>query len=795
MIYQPRSIQPTWKSIDANQNAKISMIANTNKYISSYKLTIYNMDNTIKYQGNIENFPNPVYNGDVCFIDIPTSSLDNGENYKWIARLYQPTPDMLITYGNVINPTTYTYTVGNTGLLQGQYCILLDDYAYVFDTIKNLNNNDSISFDSSDQTVTLILSSSSSEYYLPTTKITLGNFATLNVSQTNTTYTYTVGSDGLDAGDYCFTIDNKYYWFTTLSYLNSGDSISYDSQTNKITQTHIQSGGNIVLSLTYISGMPLSFTKSENTNSNIYLKRNINIKNGMSIKIGNEEKTISEYNVNTGLAIVTSPFISTPTNEDTYYIYSDFIETAPENVLYVRETPTLSILGGENTLTTKSSSFTGVYSQSDDVPLVYFIWNLFSINGDALNLLKTSGKIYNANITFSYDGFKNGETYVLTLVCENEFGISVSDQITFNVNYDEVIYNEQPIAEQTNEQGIRVSWTTTIPTEPYSEYIKNAFGYIQSSSNTRSVIWLETNQVIYPNSKIIVGTTESEGIIGSYDSNTGYTVLSSPLNYVPSNGDYYYILSEPDYNLNGVNILYNTPYDNVNSIQLKDYHLIYEKESGMAPWTDDYQLTMQFMLDKDFFYGDTNVYQDIAMIARYEGSENNGSEDLIFFARNYDFCAIKPSVEDGNLVEGEITSIESDGSAIYVSNIDIDLSKQKYLCLNETGYITHISNFESETGKITFDKPLPNGITPSVGDMIFLYDTVEASYYNAVNNSFCLQAINTKNPYYDYIWSDSEYWDDSFYWVEGGTQIERAADTWWKVKVTSDSMTIGKGGV
>lgn len=795
MIYQPRSIQPTWKSIDATLNGRISMVVNTNNYVTAYRLTIYNMDNTIVYQGSKENFLDPVYNGEICFIDIPTSSLSNGNDYKWTSRLYQSTSDMLITYGNVVNPTTYIYTAGSYGLASGKYCITVDDYSYVFDVIKNLSSGDALSFDSSDQTVTLILSSSSSEYYLPTTKITKGNFATLNTTTSGTVSTYNVGSDGLEAGDYCFIIGGKYYWFTTISDLDSGDSISYDSSTDKITQTHVQAGGNIVLSLMYVGGTPLSVIKSENTGNHIYLKRNINIKDEMILKIGNEEKEITSYDVNTGLAIVDSNFPSVPTNGDTYYIYSDFIETTPENMLYVRKTPTLSISGVSETLTTKTANFVGQYSQDDGVPLVYFVWNLFSSDGENLTLIKTSGKTYNANIIFSYDGFKNGETYVLSLMCENEFGISVSDQISFSVSYDEVIYDEQPTAEQINEQGIRVSWMTTIPTEPYSEYIKNAYGYIQSSSNTKSVIWLETGQRIYPGSTIIVGATEAEGIIDNYDANTGYTILSVPLNYVPSSGDYYYILSEPDYNLAGINFLYDTPYNGVNSAKLKDYHLIYSKDSGLAPWPDDYQLTMQFLLDKDFFYGDSNIYQDIAIIAEYEGSEEDGSENIIFFARNYNFCAITPSISGGSLVEGEITAIEEDGTAIYVPNLNIDLNKQKYLKLEDLNYIVYISNYNNATGKLSFEKALPNGIRPEVGSNILLYDTVEEAYYNVINNTFCLQSNNVKNPYYDYIWSDSEYWDDSYYWVEGGTQIERAADTWWKVKITPEQLIIGKGGV
>ena len=122
MIYQPRSIQPTYKSIDGNEVGEISMVMNTTNYVSSYKITIFDMDNNVFYEGNKTDFPDGLYNGDTGFINLPTSiGLQNGTDYKWTARLYQPTQDMLITYGNVIEPTTYVGTVGSSGLPMGNY--------------------------------------------------------------------------------------------------------------------------------------------------------------------------------------------------------------------------------------------------------------------------------------------------------------------------------------------------------------------------------------------------------------------------------------------------------------------------------------------------------------------------------------------------------------------------------------------------------------------------------------------------------------------------------------------------
>lgn len=797
MIYQPRSIQPIHKSIDGTKQNEISMVMNTTDYVSAYKLTIYNMDNSVFYSGSKTNFADNLYNGDTGYIDLPTSlNLVNGKDYKWTARLYQNESNMLITYGNVISPETYTYTVGSGGLPISNYFFTVDGYSYVFNTMKTLVQNDVLSLDTSAGLVSLISPSTSSSYYLSTTTVDSGAFGNLPVTQSNLKYIYTVGSAGLPAGKYYFTINSWNYWFTTLSDLESGDTVYFDSYNGLLQQKHLQSGTDIVLTLSYVSGKELTATKSYNTSTNIYLQKNINIKEGMYLKINNQKKQISSYEVSTGLAVVSSAYSGVPAAGDAYEIYSDFIEMTPENILYVRATPTLSITGASATLTSKNASFTGTYTQSDGVPLVYYLWNLYSIDNSGLKLVKTSKKTYSANIQFSYDGFKNGETYSLVLVCENEFGIVVNTEETFLVSYEEITYDEQPTANQTNEQGIRVSWLTTIPTEPYSVYIKNAEGYIQSPDNTRTSLWLETGQEIYPNTTIKVGLIEAEGIIATYNANTGFATLQGELSYIPTSGEYYYIYSQPNYNLNGINIETNTPYNGVNSAAIGDNHLIYEKNTGLAVWPDDYQLTMQFLLEPDFFYGDNDVYQDMALIARYEGNDPSGEEDLLVFARGYNFYAIIPSVENNSLVTGTVSAISADGLSVTISmNSTLNPDKQKFICFIEQEFVGYIDSYDAQTNTITFDRSIPQESRPEVGDAFFLYDTVTASYYDTPNNVFVLQSVNFASPYSDYIWTDSGIWQDSYYWVEGGTAIVRASNTWWKIQITKDNMIIAKGGV
>lgn len=793
MIYQPRSIQPTYKSIDANSIEEISLVMNTSDKVTAYQLTVYDWENNIIHQGAKKDFAVALYNGDTGFIELGQDiGLENGKDYKWIAKLYQDDANMQITYGNVVEPTLYNYTIPSGGLNEDNYVIEVGDYGFAFNLPLDASQGDVLCYDSYDDTIILRYNNGTSESSLAATKITLGNFADLTMTASGGVYKYTVGSDGLNAADYHIEVNGRNVWFTTLSDLKSGDYITYNPTTNKITQTY----NDITISLQIIDGIKLNVTQAINTTTNIYLKQNINIKPGMLLNIGDETKTISEYSVNTGLCIVSEAFSNIPTHADKYIVYSDFIETTPENVLYVREAPVVTITNYQQEINTKEYTFTGSYVQSDNVPLVYFLWNLYSVTENGAKLIKTSGKVYSANIQFYYNGFKPGETYRIELSCETEFGVLTTTRaLNFVCNYTALSYDDQPVTVSTEDQGLRVSWATLTSDSPYSLATDYATGYIQSNNNSSSIIWLERGQNIYPGQTIKVGENELEGIIDTYNKNNGRTVLSTPLSHAPVNGDFYYILAEPDYNLTGVDILQDTPYIGVNSADLKNNYLVYEKRGGLANWDDDYQVTMQFKPDDDFFFGDDGIYNDMIQIARYK-CQSDDIHDLIIYARNYNFGAMSPAVDDNNdLIGGQITSLGETNNTLVV-NGEIDLTNGlRYICFVNSGYIDLITSYDENTHTITLSKDMDVSVRPNEGDYYFLYSAVETAFYDNPNNTFVLQATNVKNIYADYIWTDSSSWNDNYYWVEGGTQIGRAADNWWKVQITNNNIKVLEGGV
>ncbi len=803
MIYQPRSIQPTYKSIDANSVEEISLVMNTSDRVNAYRLTIYDMENNLFYQGEKEDFAVELYNGDTGFIELPTEiGLQNGSDYKWIARLYQPKKDMQITYGNIVEPTTYVYTVDNSGLEKDKYVVTIGNYAYAFDTMNKLSEGDTLSYNTYDETVTQLQNQGTSSYVLLTTKIDTNIFATLEMTPHESTYRYTVKENTLRAGDYHVSVDGKEIWFTTLSDLKpatdeqkeagyEGDYITYDPANKKITQTY----NDITITLTSVNAIPLDVVQQENTATNVYLKQNINIKEDMLLTIGDEQRNIVSYDINTGLAIVDEAFNHVPTKSDKYYVYSDFIETTPENMLYVRKVPQVQITNYQPVLTTKEYTFTGTYTQDDDVPLVYFIWNLYSVTDAGATLISTSGKIYSANIQFSYNGFKTGETYRIELLCETEYGVLGSTEtLNFNVNYEALPYDDTPVVVTEEEQGLRVSWATLTQDPPYSLYTKNAYGYVQTSNNSSGVIWLERNQNVPRGSKVIVGEDEVQGTVQKYNKNTGETVLERPLSYAPIQGEPYYVLAEPDYNLTGIEFLQDVPYIGVNSAKLNDNYLVYEKDGGLAVWSEDYQVTMQFRPDEDFFFRDNGVYNEMVEIARYSSDDNSGLYDLIIYARNYNFGAMIPAQDKYGLVGGTISQATEERNCVYLSG-DVDLSTKKYVCLVNSGYIDEIISYDAETHKAVLSKEMSDGIAPDEGDYYFLYTAVEASFYDNPSNVFVLQPTTTKNPYLDYIWTDDDVWRDNYYWVEGGTQLERAAENWWKLQITKDEIIVREGGI
>ncbi len=239
--------------------------------------------------------------------------------------------------------------------------------------------------------------------------------------------------------------------------------------------------------------------QSTSTTTNVYLQPNINIKAGMTLTINSQKKTIASYDTSTGLAVVSSAFSSAPSVGVQYQVYSDFIETIPDYIVYARENPTVSINNVPTSLTLKYHTFQGVYTQSDNVPIVYHQFDLYIKNDNGTNtLVNSSGKVYSANLSYTYDGFRTGNTYSIKLTVENDMGVIVdTDLYTFSVSYDIVEYSQQPLATFNDKNNaVQVSWVTPVENEATSFRSDAARGTVQSNDNTLTSVYLEPGQSI-----------------------------------------------------------------------------------------------------------------------------------------------------------------------------------------------------------------------------------------------------------------------------------------------------------
>lgn len=309
--------------------------------------------------------------------------------------------------------------------------------------------------------------------------------------------------------------------------------------------------------------------QQESTTTNIYIQPNINIKPGMTITINGQTQTISTYDLDTGLAVVATAFSSAPTIGTQYKIYSDFIETVPDYIVYARETPTVSINNVPSSLTLKYHTFQGVYTQTDNVPIVYHQFDLYVRNADGTDtLIDTSDRVYSANLSYTYDGFRTGNTYSIQMTIENDMGIIVSTELySFSVTYDIVEYLQQPQAVFNEQQdAVRISWVTPV---------------------------------------------EHDGV---------------------SSGG-------------GTQILYNTPFAGFASLYTNGYTMTWESEDGLCVMPDDFNISLQFMPDGDFFFDDNGTYHERVTLISGETDDPDGDGEFeIIIDKNNLIFTLAPDI-------------------------------------------------------------------------------------------------------------------------------------------------------
>ena len=266
--------------------------------------------------------------------------------------------------------------------------------------------------------------------------------------------------------------------------------------------------------------------QATSTTTTIYLQPNINIKAGMAITINSQTKTISSYNSDTGVAVVSSAFSSAPAVGTQYKIYSDFIETVPDYIVYARQTPAVAISNVPSSLTLKYHTFQGTYTQSDNVAIVYNQFDLYMRNDDGtISLVASSDKVYSANLSYTYDSFRTGNKYLIQMTVENDMGIiSTTDMYEFTVSYDIVEYLQQPLASfDDKNNAVKVSWVTPVENEAVSNSSGAASGTIQDGANSLTQAVFEDNQTLGNGDQVqIIANVEGKNCLNL--NNDSYTL-------------------------------------------------------------------------------------------------------------------------------------------------------------------------------------------------------------------------------------------------------------------------------
>lgn len=536
------------------------------------------------------------------------------------------------------------------------------------------------------------------------------------------------------------------------------------------------------------------------TSADYYVQPNVNIQVGMYIGLADDSRNsggialITAYDNEQGM-VTTDTVLDEGSKGTNYVILTDYIDTTPDFILRCRKKPELTIKDMPTTITKKYHAFEGVYSQENNVPMIYYTWKLYLLNADGTkDLVYTNGKTYSADIFMYYEGFKTGQSYQIEFEVETELGVVAnSGTHTFQVEYDTLNYFEQPIVSQKKQiNALQVDWMTPISIKPQNAIYNIASGYVRDDVNTATQFYIDSGLIIYPGYEITLNNGDS-AVIESYNAYTGLVTVATPLGIIPDSGDTYRISKFLSEGLGDIQIILNTPYSKANSAIMGNNTLSYVADSetgilGRVP--DKYRISMQFLPDNNFFYA-AGTYNSIERLAEIDSNDEH--DDIKVIVNKYKIAAIQPNrTTEGAVIYNTIVGTDNTPTYVYLEN-NIDYTKQKYIYFAKHSYIEEISSYDDTSKKITFTNNLP--FEPEENDQVIILNTLETQYYNAINNHFVLQEDAIKNQKYDYIWLDDKVWDDKLYWVEGGTETERFAANWWKVQITNDAIEVQKGGV
>ena len=431
---------------------------------------------------------------------------------------------------------------------------------------------------------------------------------------------------------------------------------------------------------------------------------NVNIKSGMYIGIQGEARQITAYNSANGEVTIESEYLTTINEGTNYSIVSDFIDQFPEENLYIRNYPQLYITNVQ-TITTKSYTFKGTYIQQQNVPIINYTFNIYQDTGDLdTKRLLMSYTNNSANIKCFYDGFLNGQNYLIELSVLNEFNIEAKTELmSFTAKYDTPAYLEKPQIEYIKSRNAnKIQFQADIKLSASTQLLSATKGSILSKIN-------DTYFVVNQNLNIEAGDTiiiedYNKATIFDYNSATGNLITSSFI-ISPSVNETFYIDKKPQEGENGLNIITDIPYRKVNSADLKS-SLIYDgnkiPQGIINDFPKEFQFTTQLKFREDFINQIHNNKYEYTHIIDIN-CDNYDCIGLKLGIRKTDLITLIPKDE----IYDTLKNGTQDNTTVYLAN-GLDFNKQKFLIFRDyNNYVSEILAYDERLNKITFAKPLP----------------------------------------------------------------------------------------
>lgn len=279
---------------------------------------------------------------------------------------------------------------------------------------------------------------------------------------------------------------------TDVSDVYNGDTVEFIIPSNTFTN-----GKYLIWNVTQWESLPSMFVaggaiQSGSTTTSIKIRQHPNVKANMYLSINGVQRKITSYTYSTGTAVVSPAFLSAPTANAQYQIHTDFT-TSPNFFFKSRTTPVITLGAIPDPIATRNHTFTATYAQAENVNIKYHTWELW--HGE--ELLNTSGQIFSANLSFSFDGFIAGEEYsVLLKVVTQDDDVVIESTGIINIAYSTPDISVPPqIVYLPDKRGAQVSWKSdalAIPTVTGTYSYANNVPYTGTNS-----VYIQTGELIY----------------------------------------------------------------------------------------------------------------------------------------------------------------------------------------------------------------------------------------------------------------------------------------------------------